>query len=157
MKKIIFLALYLTLSCHAEIINFDFFGTSDKGRYNSTTVNEDIKYEYGTGFKINSTVLIESSCIDNDMLITQNKIFDNLPHGTFEKFATIIVISLTCEEYKSGYHTSIGTAKRLAGEYKNFRITILSSEGVILKRSDTVIKGKEIIQVISSQKLQSVN
>jgi hypothetical protein len=153
MKRIIFLTLYLTFSCHAEIINFDFFGTNDKKIYNSTTVNEDIKHEYGKDFKINSTILIESNCVDDEMLITQNKILYNLPHGIFEKYAAIIVMSLTCKEYKSGYHTSVATAKRLAGDYKKFRITILSSEGVIIKRSNAVFKEKEIIEIISFQKI----
>jgi hypothetical protein len=155
MNKIIVLLNFLgfTLLCHAEVVNFDFFGTNDRGHYNSTTLDHDFQDEYGADIHANAIILIESDATDNERFKIQNKILDDLPTGTFEELATIVVVSLTTEEYMSGYHTSIGTAKRLRAEASNnFRVTILSPIGTVIKRSDTVMNAKEIIRLITSLK-----
>lgn len=155
MKKIILLLQVLSfiLVCHAEVINFDFFGTNNRGYYNSTTLNQDFQSEFGSTIKVKATILLESNSTENQQFIAQNKIIDHSPHGTFEELGTIVVVSLTDEEYKSGYHVSIGTAQRLfAKNQNNFRVTILSPLGKIIKRSDKVMNLQVITHAISAYK-----
>jgi hypothetical protein len=151
MKKIILLLHLLVFSfiSHAEVLNFDFFGTDDKGHYNSTTLNQDLQKEYGPSMKAHAIILLESNSSDNQYFKAQNDIIDHAPHGTFEALATIIVVSLTDEVYQSGYHVSVGTANRLmTADPNDFRITILSPAGEVIKRSSQVMPLEELIRNI---------
>jgi len=143
--KIILLIL-LTLSIQAKVLNFEF--QSGNNHYQSTTISTTLSDKYKTDYKTMKIILLEAPSRKNEMQMEQSKILRDLPHFTFEDTLTIWVMSLTNETYQVGYHTTMTEAKKLAKNHKNFKITILDSNGKIIKQSSTVMSSAEIIQAL---------
>ena len=152
MKKVILVLIASTfVILQAQSVNFDFFGADKRGIYNSTTLNQDIKKESGFNFKISSIILVESSSADNKNFKAQNKVFD-MSSELFENYASLQVTSITDVSETSGYHTSIGTAKRLNPEDKDFKITILTPKGKVINSFTKVINKEEFEKILKSIK-----
>ena len=126
-------------------MNFKFIDSSGQ-YYNLLTFHD----QFITQFMFDPfIILIETTEQNNKEYHTQLQILEKLPA---ESLKLIYVTSNTTEENDSGYHTSVSTAKQIAGDKLNFRITILSSKGVVLKRSTRLLNAEEIIDIIQNNK-----
>ena len=93
------------------------------------------------------TLHVETNNNDNISYQKQLKILRNLPA---EQLRVIIITASSEKEVKSGYHTSIKTAKKLSGENVDFRVTIISPKNTIITQSNETIDIENIKSIIQN-------
>lgn len=153
MKKSLLIIIFLLYSgfVNAEVLDFEFMDNSGR-TFRTTMLLAQLEQKYSYRYENVSILLIETpSPIDQDYS-KQNQILDSMDHGEAEELQLMYVISCWTEEYKHGYHTSIKTAKSLAGTNKAFRVILIDVNGKVYFRNSSPISLEILRKVIKEKR-----
>jgi len=127
-----------------EIIDFEFIDASST-KYQVTKFISQLEKKFKHKYKNMEIILLETPNFENPLFTEQLKILRTLDA---EELGYIIVISCISQEEKSGYYTTLQTAKIINNLTNSFRITILNTNRQIIHKSLTVLGAKQLTKFL---------
>jgi hypothetical protein len=119
------------------------FQDSGNHEYRTTTLELDLIKKFGHPFPQIKVLLIETPTLVDASFIAQNEAFDSIGHD-IEEMQVMSVVACPTQEAQSGYHTTKQTAVTLANGQQSFRLTLLASDGQVIKSTAAPLNSREL-------------
>lgn len=152
----VFAFLFFISVAEGDVLDFE-FTDSLGGTYRTTALLRQLEEKYKYRYQQMNILLIETPALKDAVYLEQERILNSLGHGEAEELQIMFVISCWTQEYGHGYHTSIETARRLAGKHGAFRVRLLDEKGTVLKVFRSPISAETLRRLIKERNKSTCN